>query len=61
MALLSDPGLASPAAVLVLATSLLLGACAATDSGKTDNPIFFGAGSGTNGGGGVTSGMSLSW
>jgi hypothetical protein len=54
-------GIACPAAVLVLAASLLLGACAATDMGKKDDPVFFGGASGANGAGGATSGMSFSW
>jgi len=61
MSLLSAMGIASPAAVLVLAASLLLGACAATDNGKKDDPVFFGGASGANGAGGATSGMSFSW
>jgi hypothetical protein len=61
MALLSATGIASSVPVLVLAASLLLGACAATDTGKKDDPAFFGSAGGTNGGGGATSGMSFSW
>jgi len=52
---------ASPASVLVLAASLLLGACAATDTGKKDDPVLFGGAGGGNDGGGVTSGMSFRW
>ncbi len=51
----------SAKAVLVLAGALLLGACAATDTGKQDDPVVFGTASGANGGAGVTSGMSLHW
>jgi hypothetical protein len=40
---------------------LLLGACAATDTGKKDDPTFFGGAGAGNGGGGVTSGMSFRW
>ena len=61
MTLFSAMGIACPAAVLVLAASLLLGACAATDMGKKDDPVFFGGASGANGAGGATSGMSFSW
>jgi hypothetical protein len=61
MTLSSAMGITSPAAILVLAASLLLGACAATDTGKRDDPVFFGGGSGANGAGGATSGMSFSW
>jgi hypothetical protein len=61
MALLSATGISFPGAVLVLVTSLLLGACAATDTGKKDDPVFFGTARGANGGGGATSGMSFSW
>ena len=61
MLLSSAMGLASPWAVLVLAASLLLGACTATDTGKKDDPVFFGGASGANGAGGATSGMSFSW
>jgi hypothetical protein len=67
MSLLSDAicspkfhlGLAS--AVFVLATSLLLGACAAADNGKRDDPAVFGSASGANGGAGGTTGLSFSW
>jgi hypothetical protein len=52
---------ACPPAVLALLTSLLLGACAATESGTREDPAFFGSAQGTNGGAGATSGMSLSW
>jgi hypothetical protein len=61
MTLSSAMGITSPAAILVLAASLLLGACAATDTGKRDDPVFFGGASGANGAGGATSGMSFSW
>jgi len=61
MTLWSVMGIACPAVVLVLAASLLLGACAATDTGKKDDPVFFGGASGANGTGGATSGMSFSW
>jgi hypothetical protein len=50
-----------PAAVLVLATSLLLGACVDTDSEKKDDPVFFGAAGGANGSGGGTTGVSFKW
>jgi hypothetical protein len=50
-----------PAAVLILATSLLLGACVDTDSGKKDDPVFFGAAGGANGSAGGTSGVSFKW
>jgi hypothetical protein len=61
MTLSSAMGITSPAAILVLAASLLLGACAATDTGKRDDPVFFGGASGANGAGGASSGMSFSW
>jgi hypothetical protein len=47
--------------VLVFAASLLLGACAAADSGKKNDPAFFGAAGAGNGSGGATGGMSFSW
>ena len=47
--------------ILVLAASLLLGACVGTDSGKKDDPVFFGTAGGANGGGGGTSGVSFHW
>ena len=47
--------------ILVLAASLLLGACAGTDTGKQDGPVIFGTAGGGNGGGGATSEMSLRW
>jgi len=47
--------------VLVLAASLLFGACAAADSGKKNDPAFFGAAGGGNNGGGASSGVSFSW
>jgi hypothetical protein len=49
------------ARVLLLATSLLLGACAATDSATREYPVIFGSAQGANGGAGATSGMSFSW
>jgi len=61
MARLSAARLASPAAVLALMTSLLLGACAAADSGPRQDPVLFGNAHGANGGAGATSGMSFSW
>ena len=38
-----------PAPVLVLAASLLLGACAAIDTERKDDPVFFGAAGGASG------------
>jgi hypothetical protein len=61
MAQWSAKRITSPAIALVLAVSLLLGACAATDTGKKDDPTFFGGAGAGNGGGGVTSGMSFRW
>jgi len=61
MAHLSAARSACPAAVLVLVTSLLLGACAATDSGTQEKPVIFGSAQGANGGVGAASGMSFSW
>jgi len=61
MAFLSVTGIDSPVPVLVLAASLLLGACAATDTGKKGDPVFFGGTNGANGDVGATSGMSFSW
>jgi hypothetical protein len=61
MTLLSARGIVPPAAVFVLTASLLFAACAATDTGKKDDPVFFGGASGANGAGGATSGMSFSW
>jgi len=61
MALSSVTGINLSAPVLVLTVSLLLGACAATDTGKKDDPVFFGGAGGANGSGGATGGMSFSW
>jgi hypothetical protein len=61
MAYLSAARLVRPATVLVLVTSLLLGACAARDSGTRQDPVIFGTAQGANGGAGATSGMSFSW
>jgi len=49
------------AAVLILSTSLLLGACAATGSGTREDPVLFGNASGSNGAAGAASGVSFSW
>lgn len=49
------------APVLVLAVSLLLGACTDTNAGKKDGPVFFGSAGGSIDGGSATSGMSLRW
>ena len=61
MAYLSAARSVRSAAVLVLVTSLLLGACAATDSGTQEKPVIFGSAQGANGGVGAASGMSFSW
>ena len=61
MALSSVTGINLSAPILMLTVSLLLGACAATDTGKKGDPVFFGGAGGANGGGGATSGMSFSW
>jgi hypothetical protein len=61
MALCSARGIASPAPVFVLAASLLLGACAATNTGKKDDPAFFGGAGAANSGGAATGGVSFSW
>jgi len=61
MALFSARGIASAAPVLVLAASLLLGACANTDTGKKDDPVFFGTGGAANNGGAAKGGVSFSW
>jgi major membrane immunogen (membrane-anchored lipoprotein) len=61
MALFSSSRTAKAVRVLVLAASLLLGACAASDTGKKDDPVFFGAGGATNGYGGANGGVSFSW
>ena len=61
LVILSIPKRALPSAVLVLAASLLLGACTATSTGKNDDPHFFGGAAGENGAGGATGGMSFSW
>ncbi len=45
-----------PVAVLFLAASLLLSACA-----SKDDPVIFGGAGGGNGGAGATSGVSVSW
>ena len=57
----SVTGIDSFVPVLILAASLLLGACASTDTGKKGDPVFFGRASGANGDVGATSGMSFSW
>jgi hypothetical protein len=61
MALSSVTGINLSAPVLVLTVSLLLGACTVTDTGKKDDPVFFGGAAGANEGGGATGGMSFSW
>jgi hypothetical protein len=61
MALFSARGIATAAPVLVLAASLLLGACADTDTGKKDDPVFFGTGGAANNGGAAKGGVSFSW
>ena len=48
-------------AVLLLAASLLLSACADADNGKKNDPVIFGGAGGGNGGAGATSGVSLTW
>ena len=48
-------------AVLLLAASLLLSACADAGSGKKNDPVIFGDAGGGNGGAGATSGVRLSW
>ncbi len=56
-----------PAAALPVGPVLLLGAffwlagCSSTDSGKKEDPVFFGQAGGGTGGGGAVSGMSLHW
>jgi hypothetical protein len=47
--------------VLVLGAFFLLAACSSTDSGKRDDPVFFGHAGGGTGGGDAVSGMSLHW
>ena len=61
LAFSSAPKIAFQSAVLLLAASLFLGACAATSPWNKDDPHFFGAAGGVNGGGGATGGMSFSW
>ena len=48
-------------AVLLLAASLLLSACADAGNGKKNDPVIFGDAGGGNGGAGARSGVSLSW
>lgn len=48
-------------AVFVLSILFLLGACAATDNAKRDDPAVFGGASGANGGAGATTGLSFGW
>jgi hypothetical protein len=48
-------------AVFALSILFLLGACAATDNGKRDDPAVFGSASGANGGAGATTGLSFGW
>jgi len=55
----SRTGLLGP--VLVLAISLVLGACADSDIANQDRPVFFGNAGASLDGGGATSGMSLKW
>lgn len=50
-----------PAPLLVLAASLLLAACATTDTGKKDDPVFFGNASGADGSAGAMGGVSFGW
>ena len=47
--------------VILAIASLLLGACASTNSGKRDDPVYFGGAGGGNAGAGATTGMSLSF
>jgi len=56
-------GSPSPMATAVFALSILflLGACAATDNGKRDDPAVFGSAGGANGGAGATTGLSFGW
>jgi hypothetical protein len=61
ISVLSGTRIASLAPVIVLAVSLLLGACADTDTVKKDGPIFLGNAGGTIDGGGATSGISVRW
>jgi hypothetical protein len=49
------------AGIFVLTVSFLFGACSADDAGSKQDPVLFGSASGTNGGGGATSGMSIKW
>ena len=48
-------------AVFALSILFLLGACAATDNGKRDDPAVFGSAGGANGGAGATTGLSFGW
>jgi hypothetical protein len=57
----SNPKRAFRSAVLILAASLLLGACTAASTGKKGDPHFFGAAGGENGAGGAMGGMSFRW
>ena len=61
LSLIQDEAKLFPAAVLFLATLLLLGACADTNNAKREDPVIFGNASGANGGAGATTGVSLSW
>jgi hypothetical protein len=47
--------------ILLLGTSLLLGACTEGDTGRKDRPVIYGSAGGDGGGGGATSAMSFSW
>jgi hypothetical protein len=58
MAPLSDLRKAFLATLIILAASLLLGACAPMDR---SDPVFYGGAGGGNGGGAGTSGMSFRW
>jgi hypothetical protein len=47
--------------ILLLGTSLLLGACTEGDTGRKDRPVIYGSAGGDGGGGGATSAMSFKW
>jgi hypothetical protein len=47
--------------VLLLGSSLLLGACTEGNTGGKDKPVIYGNAAGDGGGGGATGGMSFSW
>ncbi|MBV8142220.1 MAG: hypothetical protein JOZ60_09275 [Verrucomicrobia bacterium] len=61
MSILTEARASSCGRVLALVLSLLLGACADTETATKDHPTFFGNAGASIDGGGATGGMSLKW